>query len=213
MGVLRLFYWREDGGASQVEGQLSVLGARRAGLWRLHCATYSVKGGGKDGAKQAKTPMWVLTAEGGAQVFALRGGQVLQGGPELQHILAQATAERPKGKAHAKPEPLKPRQTGTIEGARYELGDFVICVGHARVSERLKGQVVSIEYRPCTQWDGLPPPTKRRKTEPAAAGAGDGKASPGAAGKAEAEVKVKTEAKEPEAAQASKEKEEAGGGS
>ena len=163
----------------------------------------------------AAVPLFLLKSEGA--VFALHNGQLLQGGPELQHLLTQAMTV--KGEP-----PLKPRLSGAIvrpspplpspplplsapsphqaaslykpalicasqDGTRYDLGDFRIFVGQARVSERGRGEVLAVDYRPCTQWENGPNP-KRQKVD---AGGDDSKAKEQAAAAAKKEGAVKTE--------------------
>ena len=143
-----------------LEVRLSSMGAQRVGRWTVHCTVYNLKKRGAakptaegqpEAAVAAAVPLFLLKSEGA--VFALHNGQLLQGGkhastptpcprnaeaserllavagPELQHILTQAMAV--KGEP-----PLKPRLSGAIDGTRYDLGDFRVFVGQARVSER-----------------------------------------------------------------------------
>jgi hypothetical protein len=116
MGVVRLYHWNNKersgrSGGSQwstaaLEGRLLTMGAQRTGLWRLHCSVFNLKqsatgtpaGGGA-------SPLFLLKSEG--HTFALHNQHLLQGGPELQHILLQATTV--KGAP-----PLKPRLSGSI---------------------------------------------------------------------------------------------------
>jgi hypothetical protein len=127
MGVLRLYHWgdkeRRDGAggsdgrswsAAGLEARLSAMGAKRAGLWRLHCSVFSLKlprhkSAVDAGAAAPVTTLFLLKSEG--RTFALQTQQqtqqLLQGGPELQHILTQAMTV--KGAP-----PPKPRLSGSI---------------------------------------------------------------------------------------------------
>jgi hypothetical protein len=122
MGVVRLYHWVEKerggrsasqwSGAASLEGRLATMGAHRTGLWRLHCSVFSLKhpGSATSGSTSAAdgggaAPLFLLKSEG--HTFALHNQRLLQGGPELQHILLQAMTV--KGGP-----PLKPRLTGSI---------------------------------------------------------------------------------------------------
>ena len=118
MGVVRLYHCHDKersagrSGGSQwstaaLEGRLFTMGAQRTGLWRLHCSVFSLKQSATatPAAGGGASPLFLLKSEG--HTFALHNQHLLQGGPELQHILLQATT------AKGTP-PLKPRLTGSI---------------------------------------------------------------------------------------------------
>ena len=96
MGVLRLHHWNDEEhgrsggwGAAALEARLCTMGAQRTGHWRLHCSVFSLaKQSAKASGVGGAAPLFLLKSEG--RTFALHNERLLQGGPDLQHILLQA---------------------------------------------------------------------------------------------------------------------------
>lgn len=144
MGVLRLYRLGEDGAQGpSVVGELLQLGARADGEWRARYAIHAPREG-------QELPLTVVVLAN--RSFVMRGRDLLDSeedttastGETMQQLLQEQTTDR--GVA------LKPRQAAAIEGSRYRLGDFVVCVGRATVRGRGRGSVAAVEYLPSNCW-------------------------------------------------------------
>ena len=69
--------------------------------------------------------------------FAVRSQELVEGTPELQQRVSRVAASE-----------MALKLSGTVDGARYKIGDLLVSVGHIRIGPTVKGMLLLIEYGP-----------------------------------------------------------------
>lgn len=153
MGVKCLIPYREQAdvqAATELKERIvKRLHGRKLGRWNLTCTLYLHSAAGSllapDGSVMAQEQLYLLKEDSLSQkdgdktagkCCLMAQNTIIEAGLEMEQILEKIKL-------------YNPRQTVTIRGMQYEVGDFVVKVGSIMLGDTTRGVILEVEYRPC----------------------------------------------------------------
>ncbi|RKP13080.1 hypothetical protein BJ684DRAFT_20407 [Piptocephalis cylindrospora] len=111
------------------------VGANSLGRWQLACRVYHPAKAGSGSGSMG--PLYVVTStEGTGRVWLVGRDGVVEGNRELEGVV------------HRLRSLWTVRQSASVEGWSYSIGDFILRVGSASVGTASKGIIMVVEYLP-----------------------------------------------------------------